>query len=92
MPIYILLTDISFSPWNSFISLLWKEDEPEKDMGNVQCSCSFISEEIFNNQYTLAVLSELKRIFTKHMTELVKKKQFSTNLMCNTDSLLIIVY
>lgn len=90
---YILLTDISFSPWNSFISLLWKEGEPEKDMGNVQCSYSFISEEIFNNQYTLAALSELKRIFTKHMTERTsKKKQFSTRLMCNTDFLLIIVY
>lgn len=41
----------------------------------------------------MAALSELKRIFTKHMTERTsKKKQFSTRLMCNTDFLLIIVY
>lgn len=44
---------------------LWKEVESEKDMGNVQCSCSFISEGIFNNQYILITLSKLKRIFMR---------------------------
>lgn len=65
MPLNVLLIDISSFPWNSFFFLLWREDKSEKDMGNVQCSYRFSSEGIFDNQYILATLSKLKRIFIK---------------------------
>lgn len=61
----ILLTDISFLSLEFFNLLLWKEGESDKDMGSVQCFCSFISEGLFNNQYILATLSKLKRIFVR---------------------------
>lgn len=61
----VLLRDISFLSLEFFNLPLWKEGESDKDTGSVQCSCSFISEGIFNNQYILETLSELKRIFVR---------------------------
>lgn len=71
---------------------LWKESELEKDMGNVQCSCRFSSEGIFNNQYILATLSKIKIIFIKthNRRKLVKRNELVQAYMQH--SLLIIIY
>lgn len=90
MPINILQL---FLPLLGTLSCsLWKESESEKDMGNVQCSCRFSSEGIFNNQYILATLSKIKIIFIKtyNRRKLVKWNELVQAYM--QYSWLIIIY